>query len=251
MIRLSVNNLRRVAYELRRVLTKHEFYDQRMLLSDRQGLTIFDVGGHVGETVARYKRMFPKATIYSFEPFPESFEKLRARFQRDRSIKPIRAAVSDKVGTTELYVNQLSETNSLFPYPVCGRRYYPKKAETVTNIQVPATTIDDFCGKHSISEVDILKMDIQGAELMALRGAAEKLKQGLIQLIYTEVMFVRHYEEGAMFQEISNFLAAYDYTLFDIYSTFHARNGQLGYGDAVFVSRRIRGEVLDSFKEEL
>ena len=85
---------------------------------------------------------------------------------------------------------------------------------------------------------------------MALRGATEKLNQGLIALIYTEVTFVPYYEGGAMFYEICNFLSGYEYTLFDIYNTAHARNGQLRFADAIFVSPQIRRDVIDSSDPE-
>jgi FkbM family methyltransferase len=169
-----------------------------MLLCRNKVSTIFDVGAHTGETVAKYKPLFPRSTIYSFEPFPESFEKLRKRFVSDSSVKPIPIAISDKAGIREFYVNQLSEANSLLPRPTSGRRYYPMNAQTITKIEVPVTTIDGFCKEQSISEIHILKMDIQGGELMALQGATEYLSRGLIALIYTELLFVPHYEGGGI-----------------------------------------------------
>lgn len=251
MLKSVVKSLiRHLGYELHKLPSKDGFYDQQMLICNNKVLTIFDVGAHLGETVAKYKSLFPKSTIYSFEPFPESFEKLRKRFEKDSSVKPIRMAVSDKAGTREFYVNQLSGTNSLLPRPISGRRYYPKNAETVGKIEVPVTTIDDFCREESISDIQVLKMDIQGGELMALQGATKKLKHGSIALIYTEVMFVPLYEEGAMYYKICSFLSDYEYTLFDIYNTSNARNGQLKFADAIFVSPQIRTDVIDSFGPE-
>jgi hypothetical protein len=87
-------------------------------------------------------------------------------------------------------------------------------------------------------------MDIQGGELSALKGATTLLLESLIDIIFTEVMFVPHYEGAPLFCEICEFLAHYDYTLYDVFSISRARDGQIRHGDAIFVSRRVREEVV-------
>jgi len=228
------------------------FRNQQKLLLNNKVLTIFDAGAHVGNTVANYKYLFPEATIYSFEPFPESIERLRKRFLGDSLVKPIQMAISNEAGAREFYVNNTFEqTNSLFPRPISARRYYPKGAELMNRIEVGVTTIDKFCSEESISNIQILKMDIQGGELMALQGASEMLHQGRIDLIYTEVLFVPHYEGAPMFYELCEYLSKWGYTLFGIYNLFLAKNGQLRFADAIFVSPHIRADVIDSFDPEV
>lgn len=247
---LAKSLIRHLGYEVHKVHYKDAFYDQKMLLRGDKVLTTFDVGANIGQTTAKYKTLFPESTIYSFEPLPESFERLCNKFERDNLVRPVQMAVADKTGIGEFYVRQWSGTSSLLPLPKSGRRYYPKKVETIIDkIEVPVTTIDDFCREESISEIHILKMDIEGGELVALQGATEKLKQHSIALIYIEVIFVPLFE-GPMFYEISNFLSNYGYTLFDIYNDSHARNGQLRSADAIFISPQIRRDVIDSFDPE-
>ena len=84
----------------------------------------------------------------------------------------------------------------------------------------------------------------------ALLGAEKLLEKEVVSLIYTEIMFVPHYEGGALFHEISSFLSGFEYSLFDIYKLFRAKNGQLRYGDALFVSSNIRSNVIDRFPDE-
>ena len=237
-------------YDIHKGSPKNPFHDQQILLSYDEVSTIFDLGAHIGETVARYRPFFPKSTFYCFEPFPESFEKLRNQFVGDSLVKPIQMGVSHTIGTREFYVNQRDGTNSLFPRPKSSRRYYSKDDKTIDRIEIQVTTIDDFCRKESISEIQVFKMDIQGGELLALKGATEKLERGSIALIYSEVSFIPHYEGGAMFYEICNFLANYNYSLFDVYNHMYAKNGQLRFADAIFVSPRIRKDIIDSFEPE-
>lgn len=93
-------------------------------------------------------------------------------------------------------------------------------------------------------------MDIQGGELMALQRATEMLQQGRIDLIYTEVIFVPHYEGAPMFYELCSYLSKWNYTLYNIYNLVIARNRQLRFGDAIFVSPHIRKDVIDSAEIE-
>jgi FkbM family methyltransferase len=163
---------------------------------------------------------------------------------------PIQSAITNKSGTSMLYVNNPSATNSLLQFEKSGRRYYPKIAKTVDSILIPTITIDDFCNKESIQEIDILKMDVQGGEMIALNGALESLKMHIFSLIYTEIMFTPFYKEGVMFWEICNFLSKYKYTFFDMYDLQYARNGQLTHADAIFVSQKIRKNVIDAIRPE-
>jgi FkbM family methyltransferase len=225
--------------KLRRI-TMDAFNDQRMLLSGTRVKTIFDIGANIGKVTAKYSSLFPEATIYSFEPLPESLHKLRRRFEGNSLVKPIQFAVSDKAGKKKFYINQNSATSSLL-LTTDSAEYWvePNAIKNITTIEVAVTTIDDFCKQESIDEIQILKLDIQGGELMALEGAIKKLKQGSILLIYTELLFVPIYEGEALFYEICNFLSGCGYTLFNMYNFYQTRSGQIKWADAIFISPQI------------
>jgi FkbM family methyltransferase len=236
----------------RQTFPRDPFAAQSQLLagSRRSAITIFDVGAHTGETARKYRARFPDATIYCFEPFPDSIAALERRFARDAGVHIVPQAVSQRVGRKTFYVNELAPTNSLLPRPAAGRRYYPSTASPRTTIEVEVTTLDAFTAAHGISAIDILKFDIQGGELMALQGAEKLLRSGGIPLIYTEIMFVPHYQGGALFPELWSALAQFGYSFFDIYDLQRATNGQLRYGDALFVSQSLRDTVIDAEPDE-
>ncbi|NET11882.1 MAG: FkbM family methyltransferase [Okeania sp. SIO1H6] len=219
------------------------FSAQKMLLQNFNVKTIFDVGANVGKITAKYRELFPQAKIYSFEPFPEEFQKLQLKFKEDNSVELQNFAVGKSVGVKEFYVNQKSATNSLLSRPKKGKKYYSRTGETVSVTNVCVKTIDEFCREAEISEISILKMDIQGGELLALQGAIEQLSASSILLIYAEVFFVTHYENSPLFYEICSFLAEYQYTLYGIYNIVHARDGQMRYADAIFLSSHLREVV--------
>jgi FkbM family methyltransferase len=224
-----------------KILKENAFQSQKCFFDSDTGLVIFDVGAYIGEVTATYKSIFPNATIYCFEPFWDSFRKLM-RLSGDKSIKPYQMAISDTVGTMRLHVNVDLSCNSFFPIAKHSVRYYPKAAENIEVTEVNTTTIDHFCDTASVSHIDILKLDVEGAEIKALKGAHNKLAKQDISIIYTEVMFMPHYAGACMFHELTSFLSQYDYTLFNFYDVKRAKNGQLRWGNAIFLSPKARAK---------
>jgi FkbM family methyltransferase len=218
------------------------FLAQQYLFENSEPLIIFDVGAYIGEISKIYKEIFPSATIYSFEPFPDSFRKLE-ELSADQRIKPFQLAVSDHAGKTRLYINADVTCNSFFPRPKNGAHYYPEKAEHIDQIEVDTATIDNICERENIEKIDILKLDVEGAEIRALGGACDKLSKHAISLIYIEVMFTAHYEGGCLYHELADFLEKYDYTLFNLYNLKRAKNGQLRWGNAIFLSPEKRAQI--------
>jgi FkbM family methyltransferase len=250
--------VRRFGYQIQRVSSEtvdepwldNPFVVQKALLTRLgiDGPTIFDIGAHHGNTVASYRSMLPNSTIYCFEPFPESFAILKARFQYDQKIIPLALAVADKSGRRDFFVNHWDFTNSLLKPPSAGRQYYPKANVLKEVIQVPTISLDHFMGERSIESCDLLKIDIQGGELLALEGGQKLLREQRPFLIYLEVPFVPHYEGQALFHELCAFLNGFGYTPFNLYDLQISDNGQLTYADALFVSERMRTEVIDAIR---
>jgi FkbM family methyltransferase len=208
---------------------------------------VFDVGAFQGEATRRYLELLPEAEIYAFEPYPPSYEALRAKYAAHPRVHLVNAAVSSGSGEAKFYVNGIPSTNSLLPRPTAGHRYFSAKAVTRSTISVPTITIDEFRAKHNVPAPDILKLDIQGMELQALRGAEQTLNtaEGGVSLVFSEVTFVPHYEGGVLFDELSAHLRERGYTLFNIYEMHSASLGQLRFGDAIFIADRLRSTVID------
>lgn len=220
------------------------FEVQKQLFGGASDLVIFDVGAYVGNVSAMYKKMFPQSTIYCFEPFPDSFQKL-SRFSGDASIKTNQIAFSDKKGKTTFNVNVDLSCNSLLLPTESDFKCYSAKSIKDGEIQIETNTVDNFCAGSEISCIDILKLDVEGAEVKVLEGASKMLSKQAIKLIYSEVMFIPHYDGGCMFHELDAFLNRYGYTLYNLYHLRSARNGQLKWGNAIFLSPEIRAGIVN------
>jgi len=219
--------------------TENPFQSQRNFFDKTEGLVIFDIGAYVGDITRTYRDTFPGASIYSFEPFPDSFAKLSQSVEGE-GVKCYQMAICEVDGRTKLQVNSDPTCNSLFPRPEAGAKYYPDEAENIGQVEVETLTLDSFCNRENISEIDILKLDVEGAETRVLRGASSKLRNKQIGLIFTEVMFVPHYKGGCLFHEVTAVLGEQGYTLFNLYNLKRACDGQLRWGNAIFVSPEIR-----------
>jgi FkbM family methyltransferase len=228
-------------------------YSAQLKLLNNMGLQtplVFDVGAHRGGTAAKYRSLFPESEIYCFEPCPSSFHVLENGLALDKNVRPIPVAIADRPGIREFNANRLEVTNSLLPRPSSGRRYYPKKDELLEKIEVEVACLDDFCIENPFQVPDILKIDIQGGEMMAFEGARKILESGQLKLILLEAMFVPHYEGGALLRDIWNVLAKYGYSIFNFYDSVTASNGQLRFCDALFVSDEVRRNVNDAEDRE-
>ena len=237
-----MRNIFDVLFRPKAVKRNKPFEVQKRLLGGAADLVIFDVGAYVGEVTATYKRVFPQSTIYCFEPFPDSFHKLN-RLCRDASIKAHQIAFSDKEGKTTFNINVDLSCNSLLPPTESDFKCYSAKSIKDGEIQVETNTLDNFCAGDEIACIDILKLDVEGAEVKVLDGASSMLSKQAIKLIYSEVMFIPHYTNGCLFHELTAFLNKHGYTLLNFYHLKSAKNGQLRWGNAIFLSPEIRAGI--------
>lgn len=221
---------------------ENAFSAQRLFFDNDSTPIIFDVGAYTGEVAKTYRKIFPRATVYCFEPFGGSFRELE-KLSIDPLVKRFPVAMSDQVGKTMLNVNTDLSCNSFFPRPQNEPAYYSAQARNVDQVEIETTTIDSFCNKENIERIDILKLDVEGAEIKALKGAHNKLSSHAVTLIYTEVMFISHYEGGCLYHELAGLLEQYGYTLFNLYNLKRAKDGQLRWGNANFLSPQARAII--------
>ncbi len=73
------------------------YVDLRSLAPDLE--LAFDVGGNIGQTVDRLRKVFPTARIISFEPVPEAFRFLSAKSAADSRVECVPVAMGDKPGS--------------------------------------------------------------------------------------------------------------------------------------------------------
>ena len=213
--------------------------DPFVIMRELQGpgaQVIFDVGAHVGLAALRYRELFPEAEIHCFEPYPESFAALEDAVADAGRIELHAFALAASDGEAEFSVNRNSATNSLLP---CDERAEPywrgDTPKPETTLAVPTRTLDSFAAERGIETIDVLKMDVQGAEFAVLEGARTLLGREAIGLVYMELITAPTYVGQRRISEYLALFDAFGYELFDFYN-FGRSSGRLLQTDVIFVS---------------
>jgi FkbM family methyltransferase len=208
--------------------------DLPKILGAKPGV-IFDVGANKGGTYQLFRSLFPQAAIYAFEPDPRVYTKLKAKSEGDAQAHLQQMAVSDRNAELEFHVTGASEMNSLLA-PLAGT---DEATQVLEKIKVQSVTLDDFTTQRGISRIDLLKMDIQGAEIQALEGARGLLGRFAIDCLYLELCFSAGYEGAASATDIIAYLAARSYRVSCLYNLqYSKRSNVLSYCDGLFVPTR-------------
>lgn len=145
----------------------------------REGMVVFDVGANIGELSLLFSRFVqPDGKVFSFEASKDTFDKLSSicNLSGRNNVELNHMALSDINGTLELYVypEEYSGMNTLANRPLAS---YGIDIKPVRREQVRSSTIDTFCQERCINHIDLLKIDVEGAEYQVLVGARHMLEQ--------------------------------------------------------------------------
>ncbi len=180
----------------------------------REGMTVFDVGANIGELTLLFSRFTGgDGRVHAFEASGDAFARLtticRAAARRNVTLNHV--AVSDREGAVQLHVydeDHLSwSTLAARPLEDYGINVKPIKTE-----EVSATTIDAYCAKNDVTNIDLLKIDVEGAELQVLRGARRMLERKQIRCLTFEFGQTT-FDMGNHPDEIETFLRDVGYQL--------------------------------------
>ena len=194
-------------------------------------VVILDCGAGKGYFANLARVFYDKATILSCEPSSVCYPTLE-KIGPLAKIRTRKVAVSDKPGKATLTLTKNEESNSLLGYMPDSPLALPHAP--IGSEEVDVTTIDQWVSDEHIdpSIVSILKMDLQGAELLALRGAEEVLNHA--QVVISEIWHDPCYEGAPYESEVAAFLAERG---FERVAIFDHPSGV--WGDAVYAKRNI------------
>ncbi len=156
----------------------YEYFASQILLPRlvRRGQVAVDVGAHIGYyTIILADLVGPRGRVHAFEPDRANFALLRRNvaLNHHRNVRLERAAVSERGGEVTLYLaHENLGDHRLFDY------YHDRKG-----VRVKSLRLDD---RLSSERVDFVKMDIQGAEYVALQGMTELLRRTREVVLLTE-----------------------------------------------------------------
>jgi FkbM family methyltransferase len=168
---------------------------------------IFDVGANVGNYSKNLRRKNSQAEIYSFEPHPTTFERLRENTNA-LDIKILNVGIGATKGILKLYDyadNDGSSHASLYRDVIETIH----KAKAIEH-EVKVITLDAFAHENNIDRVGLLKIDTEGHELEVLKGFEQYIRDGKVNLIHMEFNEM-NVASRVFFKDFWDFLPNYDF----------------------------------------
>ena len=198
-------------------------------------LYVVDVGAHDGDITFGLACYCGLEAAVLVEPLPHKAAKLREKF-RPPHYHVFECALAAAPGEAELRVNEMEATSSLFSIrrDMPELNALPLGQERV--VRVAQRTLDSVIAEANLPRIDVLKIDVQGAEHLVLSGAAETLRR--TRIIWTECSFKPLYEGSSTFTDIYTTLDAAGFRLLEMSPAFRSPSGELLQSDLLFVNSK-------------
>ena len=139
----------------------------------RPGMTVVDVGAHVGVYTQYLAQLVgPRGHVHAFEPSPVNYARLAAAVRGVGNVTAVQAAAGERPGTTDLFLSTR--------YNVDHRTF--DTGEGRPSIEVRVVSLDAYFPAGA--RIDLVKIDVQGAECAVVRGADRIIRQNMhLQLL--------------------------------------------------------------------
>jgi FkbM family methyltransferase len=193
---------------------------------------IIDGGANLGHTSLQFLTLFPDARIFAFEANPEIVDELKRKMAAHPQVTVLPNAIGAENKNIPFNVTNDNGASSIFQPNETVLKYHGEKLHVKTVHEVPMVRIDSVISEP---EIDILKLDLQGFELEALKGADKILKN--TRLVYTEIEFTELYNDQPLFSHIDLFLRSHNFRLLNYYNLWTHPDGQLTSGDVIYLNR--------------
>lgn len=199
---------------------------------------IFEIGCYDGTlTRAFYMNSQTRPHIYvAFEADPDNYIKiLNNKYVPEEAII-VNKAVGASNGTVKFWKSSGKFNNEGNEYDVCGSLRPPKELNTLMpfikfrEIEVESITLDDYAKENNIDHVDLMLVDIQGAEKDMIAGAQELIKK--TKFVYLEKCNAELYDGMAVGEELKTIMDQHGFDVYEEFENdimFKNRN----YGDVV------------------
>ena len=184
------------------VMTRHEDDIIERFLP-KQGDIVVDIGAHMGRyTIIGTKRVGAQGKVVAIEAHPGNFEMLKSNIKLNQltNVIPLNYAVYSKETKIKLYLPEVESGYTIYNTIMSNRARTEDKF-----VEVSANTLDYILQSKGITDVNWIKIDVEGAEFEVLKGASNVLSKSKDIALLIEVHGLDNYRPILEFVSSYNF----------------------------------------------
>jgi len=193
--------------------------------------SVVDIGANRGQFALVARHNFPNANIISFEPLPEPAAVFRRVFSCDSAVTLHNAAIGSETGWCSMHVSARDDSSSLLPISSLQEKMFPGTSEVGT-VDVRVAPLSALVDEDDIVGPAMLKLDVQGFELDALRGCESLLSR--FEWVYCECSFVELYSGQKLAADVIDWLSSKGFRIKGMYNPAYDHEGLAIQADFLF-----------------
>lgn len=207
----------------------HEWIRQNI---PKNGIVI-EAGSWDGSDTFIFSQHLTEGKVYAFEPFPEFYYQTSARLYGIPNVEVSFYALAEKTQPYTLYLSEIDGkawcSNSLLK-PKLHLEVNPH-VKFEKEMQVFGINLDDWRKEKKVERIDMMWLDIQGAEAAVLKAAPETLSR--TKYIYSEVSLIEVYENVMLYNDYKAFLESKGFVV------LHESLPYKDQGDVLFMNKNL------------
>lgn len=238
-----------IGVEVKRINKEVTFksFDEIYLSKLSNSKVVFDIGANQGQSIERFKKLFPDAKIHAFEPISFEFQKLNEKYGTNENIILNNFAIAETSGKRDFHVTAKTGNSSFNKInantkwlQVRSKQFNTNESEYVKKIEsVKILTLDKYCKDNNVNKIDIIKIDTQGYEDKILLGAKEILSNNVVSAIECEIMLDNVYEKYLNFSDIERYLLPNNFRMVGINMiNNNLFSGLTFFGDVMYFNKK-------------
>jgi FkbM family methyltransferase len=195
--------------------------------------TVVDIGANRGQFALCIRRLYPTAQIFSFEPLRKPIVKWLRNFGHDPRARLFNTAIAAQAGSSTMHVSRWDVSSSLLPIAQAQHDNFPFTEESAQEI-VTTARLSECVDAAAIAGRAMLKLDVQGFELVALQGCDDLIRN--FKFVYVEASFVELYVGQALASELIRFLFDRGFSLMCVANLSYGRSQRPIQADLLFTA---------------
>lgn len=193
--------------------------------------TIVDIGANKGQFALACREWAPNARVISFEPLKTPAKIFRALFSGDDKVSLNEVAIGPKIQRSVIHVSAHEDSSSLLPIGPNQIALYPGTEEKAV-VEIDIAPLPSYLIPEDIKSPAMLKLDVQGFEMEALKGCESIIKK--FDVIYCECSFVELYSGQKLAYEVIEWLHQHQFNFAGIFNASYDHSGQVIQADFLF-----------------